>query len=849
MTGAVVRGVAALKRALSTHDPAALDEAVTLLRAAGGDPSVLANLGAALRTRYRWAPHAGDLDAAVDVLGRAVAATPSGDAAAAGRLGNWGLALGDRYEAAGVEDDLHASVDALERAVAAAGGDAEQAARQGGNLAGALLERHRATRDPTDLDRAIDLARSAARTGATTADRDSARGNLAAALHDRFRRDGALDDLEDAISAALPDADGRLGPRGLGILGVLLHARFQLTGDADDLGQAITVLTRAEEVARPGPDATVGGDRAQVLGALGSALLSRFLWRGEPADLDAAITWQRAAAAAASAVDRAMRLSNLGTALASRPGREPRAADELREALERHDEAVALGGPAHPDRAAILANRAGALLAAAEVLGLDTTAVAVEGYREAAELAASHPQARAGYLADEAVAVRVRAVNTGDAAAAREAVRLLRDALALGGPEHRDHPVFCSWLGSALVGRYVRHGAVGDLEEALYWHERAVAGLRPGRVGAARWFAARAYARRLHAQLTGRVEDVSAAVTAFDAALQAEPDARRLPDVLAGLGSALDLRGDTVADLDAAIEARTEAVRLAAGHDRYRGMWLSDLANSLRRRGELLGDAGSADLAESHRLHREAVEVTPSDHPEYATVLSNLAGSHRDRYVRTGAQADLDAALDLLRRAAATVTAPALPRFVAAETGGQVAADTGGGPTPRPPSPPRSTWCPPRYGVAATALGASGLSVTRAGSRRRRSRPRWSMTTLQVRSIFWSAAAPSCGTSGPRPVPTSPRSAMSHPSWSTGSTRPGPSSTASPSRTGRPTPASLRPRPGTRRGRSCGGGPSSRVSSRRPRGRRPPRARSPSSSSAATGGTRCWSATACGRCC
>ena len=352
------------------------------------------------------------------------------------------------------------------------------------------------------------------------------------------------------------------------------------------------------------------------------------------------------------------------------------------------------------------------------MLGLDTTAAAVEGYREAAELAASHPQAQAGYLADEAVAVRVTAVNTGDAAAAREAVRLLRDALALGGPEHRDHPVFCSWLGSALVGRYVRHGAVGDLEEALDWHERAVAGLRPGRVGAARWFASRAYARRLHAQLTGRAEDVSAAVAAFKAALEAEPDARRLPDVLAGLGSALDLRGDTLADLNAAIEARTEAVRLASDHDRYRGMWLSDLANSLRRRGELLGDAGSADLAESHRLHREAVEVTPSDHPEYATVLSNLAGSHRDRYVRTGAQADLDAALDLLRRAAATVTAPALPRFVAAETGARLAADTG-------------RWTD-AAAVYATAINLLPAAAWRGGDRAGRERP--------LRDARWLAA-------------------------------------------------------------------------------------------------------------
>ncbi|MBL8925233.1 MAG: CHAT domain-containing protein, partial [Pseudonocardia sp.] len=324
-----------------------------------------------------------------------------------------------------------------------------------------------------------------------------------------------------------------------------------------------------------------------------------------------------------------------------------------------------------PDLATILANQAGALLAAAETLGDDTLAAAADGYRRAAALTAGHPAAHATHLAQLALVLRAHASATGDTAAVHEAVRLMREAVELAGPGHRDHAVFCSQLGSALVRRHLRHGAAGDLVEAIAWHDRAVTGITPRRVGAARWLAARAHALRLRAEQTGLPGDVTAAVTAYRAALDAEADASRLPDLLAALGSALDLRRDTVDDLAATIDVRREAVRLARPDDPMRGPWLADLANSLRLRGD------PADLQEAHRLHVEAVASTPPAHPEHATVLSNLAGSHRDRYVRTGDEADLARALDLLLLAATTTTAPAQQRFVAAETAARLAADTG----------------------------------------------------------------------------------------------------------------------------------------------------------------------------
>jgi len=348
------RGTAALRRALETGELDILDAAVDDLRTAvenGGDPGALANLGAALRTRHKWAPLPADLDEAIDVLREAVARSDPADPALAGRLGTWGVALGDRFEHSGAEQDLTASVAALQRALAVAGPD--QVLRQSGNLAGAILERYRIARDPHDLDRAVDLASRAA-TGPATAtptDRDTACGNLAAALHERFTRLGRAEDLDNAIGAVFPGADGRpWSPKQWIILGTLLHARYVHAGNESDLENAVAALTVAEKATRPASGRVAGAERAVGLGVLGNALLDRFRRRGESADLDAAIAWHRAAVDLTpfTALDRAVRLSNLGVALAAAPEHHPSAAAGLDEALERHARAVELADAGIP---------------------------------------------------------------------------------------------------------------------------------------------------------------------------------------------------------------------------------------------------------------------------------------------------------------------------------------------------------------------------------------------------------------------------------------------------------------------------------------------------------------------
>ena len=89
-------GTALLNQALIDATPALLDAATEHLRFAvastpaddGNAPVWQTNLGAALRTRYRRTEEPSDLDEAIDVLRRAVAASEPADPSLAGRLGN-----------------------------------------------------------------------------------------------------------------------------------------------------------------------------------------------------------------------------------------------------------------------------------------------------------------------------------------------------------------------------------------------------------------------------------------------------------------------------------------------------------------------------------------------------------------------------------------------------------------------------------------------------------------------------------------------------------------------------------------------------------------------------------------
>jgi tetratricopeptide (TPR) repeat protein len=673
-----VDGTKLLRRALDSDDPVLLDAAVERLRAAvaqqaavGGVPlSWLANLGAALRTRYDRGGDGADLvdlTEAVGLLRLVVDHSGARHAELSGRLSNLGLALRDRFERQRDMSDLDEALAVLQRAVDAAG--EHQFVRAASNLSLALLDRYEFTRAPSDVDGAVDTARRAVgHPGpATASDRAAALANLAGALLARAR---GSEDIDGAVAAARSAVEATaLGhpkrPARLAAVGIATFRRYELRGEIDDLNETIAILSSA---AVPGP--SVGAS------TLAGALCQRYRSLGDPADLDAATDKLRSAIAQTppDSSDLPGRLSNLAIVLGDVADRDG-SSELLDEAMELHERAMELAGTGHPDMLSVIFNRAAGLQSRFAARGaMDDLTAAVDAARAALRLCGAEHAQRPRYLGQLGRLLAGRHRVTGAEVDLHEAVTLLRQAVDQLSPGHPDRSTVCSGLAAALIARYVRFGADADLDEAISWHATAAA-LPSAVVGRAGRLASGAYALRLRAERTRLPGDIDAAVAAGRAAVAAAVGVGGRARLLAALGSALDLRGESAADLDETITVRRQVLAHCGPDEPMYGLWTADLANSLRNRARSSGRR--ADLDEAVRLHVRALELTAPAHPEYATVLTNLAGSLRDRYIEEGDDGDLVDSLRHLRAAAELPTAPAGRRLVAAETWARLATDTG----------------------------------------------------------------------------------------------------------------------------------------------------------------------------
>ena len=527
-----VRASILLQGALSTGDREALDAAIDLLRQAvaaspadhPGRAAMLSNLGAALQTRFERAGDGADLDAAVDLLRQAVAAAPAGHADHAGMLSNLGAALRTRFERTGDQADLDAAITAGRQAVAATpAGHPGRAGRQS-NLGGALQARFERAGDRADLDAAI------------------AAGQQAVA----------------ATPPATPTA-----PRCCPTSPPRLETRFEQAGARADLDAAIAAGQQAVAATPPGHPS-----RTTYLSNLGNALRIRFERTGERADLDAAIAagQQAVAAAPPGHPGRAMYLSNLGNALRIRFERTGERAD-LDAAIAAGQQAVAAAPPGHPGRAMYLSNLGNAL--------------------------------------------RIRFERTGERADLDAAVDLLRQAVAAAPPGHPGRTTYLSNLGNALRIRFERTGDRADLDAAIAAGQQAVAATPPGHPGRTTYLSNLGNALRIRFERTGDRADLDAAIDAGQQAVAATPaDDPGRTAMLSNLGAALETRfeqaGDR-ADLDAAIDAGQQAVAASpAGHP-SRAAMLSNLGLALATRFERAGDR--ADLDEAIDVGRQAVAV------------------------------------------------------------------------------------------------------------------------------------------------------------------------------------------------------------------------------------------------
>lgn len=404
---------------------------------------------------------------------------------------------------------------------------------------------------PPDDRRPVPLARL---------DALSALGALAMGRYTDGAGNAALDEAVDRFGAAVGEAEAGEAADHLANLAAALMARYDLRGDPADVDGAVSAFETALQEPGNSPVSATGAHSG-----LGSALLVRHSYGGHPSDLDAAISHLEAAVAADESPD-GDHLSNLGLGLTSRydvtgvRGDLRRAVRVLRDATS------------------VLPAESSHWCGAADNLGF-------------ALLQTYHLDGDATVL-DEAVAMTERAIDHGATV---------------------DLPGYRNTLSACLVARFERTGELDQLDAALAAVQRAVDDTSPG-----------------------------------------APERAIYLDGLAGSLRDRYVWRDEIADIRAAIVAAEEAVAATGPTDTERRRRLASLANCLATDPSAVGWATTERVV---ACCREALDLCPADAPDRWLYTFGLAVAHLDRAEIMDDGVDLDAAVDGFR--AALALAPA----------------------------------------------------------------------------------------------------------------------------------------------------------------------------------------------
>jgi tetratricopeptide (TPR) repeat protein len=427
---------------------------------------------------------------------------------------------------------------------------------------------------------------------------------LGRALRTRFQRSRDMNDLEDCITSlrtalAAGPADDPGRPDVQAGLASSLRDRYELTGVPRDLDEAIELSEGVFRMLAP-DDARAAATAAD----LGNALRKRFFEASsDTADIDGSIAWLKIACDATLETD---------------PVRPQFLADRAHSHQERYD-------------------RLGDISDLGAAIGL---------LREAVD--AGHPRP-ASMLTLMLGMLHDRFERGSDPADLDAAIDIGHEALAL--PSSPDEGTR-QWLRRRMIDsyleRYDRTGEVSDLEAVVRLFQENIDAFPPD---SPHRLVTLGNARRL---LSFRVD-----VDRVPEQLRAHPLFDRAPlqdpDRLAAEASVM-LRLAEQADRVTAAEMAAWLLRQALpGFVPNSDEWLdalSDLAIALDICGERTGTLAEIDEAVS--LHRQVLDVARSDHPRQPGFHSNLATSLRHRFQISGETADLDAAVEMARVAAAS---------------------------------------------------------------------------------------------------------------------------------------------------------------------------------------------------
>ncbi|KAG2129604.1 TPR-like protein [Suillus clintonianus] len=482
-------------------------------------------------------------------------------------------------------------------------------------------------------------------------DRSTSLSNLANSLRNKFERQGALSDLDEAIElhrAALelrfPGHSDRYMT--LNNLAVGLKCRFGQRSIPSDLDEAIELHRAALALCPPSHT-----DRSASLNNLAVSLQDRFKQRGVRSDLDEAIELHRAALELRPPghSDRSATLNNIANSLQER-FKQRGVQSDLDRAIELHRAALELRPPGCSDRSASLNNLANNLQERFKQRGIPSDLdEATELHRAALQLRPPGHSGRPSSLNNLANMLRERFEQQGILSDLDEAIELYRAALELRPPSHSDRSAYLNNLANSLQERFKQRGVQFDLNQAIELHRAALELRPPGCSDRSASLNNLANSLQERFKQRGIPSDLDEATELHRAALQLRPPGHSdrsasLNNLANSLRDRYSQRG-ILSDLDEAIDLHRTALELRPPGYSDRSAYLNNLANSLRDRYSQRGIP--SDLDEAIDLHRAALALRPRGHPDRSMSLKNLAISLRDRFQQQGLSSDVDEAFGL----------------------------------------------------------------------------------------------------------------------------------------------------------------------------------------------------------
>ncbi|KAJ7110931.1 CHAT domain-containing protein [Mycena epipterygia] len=240
----------------------------------------------------------------------------------------------------------------------------------------------------------------------------------------------------------------------------------------------------------------------------------------------------------------------------------------------------------------------------------------------------------------------------GDLLDIEEAVELHRESLQLRYHPHPDRGAALMRLASAIQARFGQKGDLRDIEEAIEFHQDALALLSESDTDRSVCLRNLGIAVRTRFEHTRDSQDIDNAVIFLREALKLPSSHLNQAHTLNNLANTLRIRFEqqgNLADINEAIDLNRVALLLRPTPHPHRSTSLTNLAIVVGLRFNHRGD--QHDIDEAIALHTEALALRTDGHPERAKSLNNLAAAIETRFIHRGDAEDIDKVIELGRRA------------------------------------------------------------------------------------------------------------------------------------------------------------------------------------------------------